>query len=267
MTDTASGSEIKVCPRCAETIQAAAHVCHYCGQEFEFHRSGYCPTCHRRQVIGERDTCPGCGTEVTDILIESQPVAGHIDAPLPNVVPTPPPPPVEVPTPGSASQPKPKRGGTIVLKVLAAIGLLALVFVGIAIYFGTRPVAPSPSDLADRFDDAGVVCREFDKIYDDRDQKALGCVTQDSQVLTITTYGDRPDPKTWLADSCATRSAQQNQAGYYVVGDDFIIDMTQGAFPEALGAPTPIAQTSAALADELDGTATAYDCAQVDAGG
>ena len=62
----------KKCPRCAETIPATAVTCEYCGAQFEVIRSGYCTNCHVVRDADEIGCCPVCGSQVTDLHVESR---------------------------------------------------------------------------------------------------------------------------------------------------------------------------------------------------
>lgn len=106
-----------------------------------------------------------------------------------------------------------------------------------------------------------VTCRTYQKIFDERSSKALGCATTDGQIITITTYGDRPSADEWLALRCKTVASGSKalQKGIFVVGKDFILDMHQLAVIKGVSV-TPLKQTADALARTLGGSARVYDC-------
>lgn len=247
----------KTCPACAEEIKGEALVCRFCGQEFSVRRMGYCSTCHRQVEVGDDARCPICGTEVVDVTIDSQPLTPSAPA-APMASPAPPPPAFD--TPAAAAAAPAKRKPSLALRLVLA---LVVVVVAVVVVLVARSVmvgkASSPSDLADRFPDAGVICTDFDVIFDDPESKALGCNAEGAQIITITTYADRPSLDGWLDLRCDSATPVTAQ-GAYVFGDDFVIDILQGPYPPELVTPTPIDQVATDLAAVLGGTTGTYDC-------
>ena len=152
--------------------------------------------------------------------------------------------------------------GRLVTGVLVGLLVAVVVVVGVigaVVLMGGE--ARSPSTVADLFPKAGVVCKDFDVLTDDRATKTIGCRAKGSKLITITTYGNRPSSDEWLADWCATNAGApaRLRRGYYVVGDDFIIDIKQLPHPGSVEV-TPIKRTATRLAVAVDGTARPYDC-------
>lgn len=153
------------------------------------------------------------------------------------------------------------RGRMIVGALVGAL-VMVLVLVGAVAFYALRSgEARSPSEVADLFGQAKVTCLDFDVISDTRATKTLGCRTDDVQIITVTTYGDRPAPEQWLSEWCESSdgSAGRLRRGYYLVGDDFILDMHQLKPPKFVK-PTPIERTSTRLARVLDASVIPYDC-------
>lgn len=249
---------LKTCPACAEEIKGEALVCRFCGQEFSVRRVGYCTTCHRQVEVGDDARCPTCHTEVVDVTIDSQPLTPSAPG-APDLSPSPTPAPSGAPgTPPAASA---KRKPSIALRLVLALVVVVLAFVAVLVARSMMVgEASSPSDLADRFPAAGVICQDFDIIFNDRESKALGCAAEGAQIITITTYADRPSLDEWRGLRCDSSTAVTAQ-GAYVFGDDFVIDIMQGPYPAELVTPTPIDQVATDLAAVLGGTTGAYDCA------
>jgi hypothetical protein len=136
------------------------------------------------------------------------------------------------------------------------------VIVAIVGYFTVfRGEASDPNDVADHFENVGIVCQDYDKIYDDRDSKALGCRTDDAKLVKVMTYADRPSVEDWLNLKCEeyADSAKHLKQGYLVVGDDYIVDLNQMPVPDYV-TPHPLKKQAQRLADELDATLSDYDC-------
>ena len=142
----------------------------------------------------------------------------------------------------------------VLLTIAVAVAIVGYLAVG-------RGEARSPNELGDRLADVDITCVKYDKIFDERQSKALGCRSDDAQLITITTYGNRPATDEWLEDLCRSSEGQSDalRRGVYIVGEDWIIDMHQLAVPKGVKV-TPIAQTSGAIASELGGVLTPYDC-------
>ncbi|MGH9085817.1 MAG: hypothetical protein ACRDYW_10225 [Acidimicrobiales bacterium] len=249
---------LKTCPACAEEIKGEALVCRFCGQEFSVRRVGYCSTCHRQVEVGDDARCPACHSEVVDVTIASQPLTPSSPG-APDLSPSP------TPAPGAAPVAAPaepaKRKPSFALRLVLALVVVVLAFVAVLVARSMMVgEASSPSDLADRFPEAGVVCQDFDIIFDDRETKALGCQAEAAQIITITTYADRPSLDGWRDLRCDSSTPVTTQ-GAYVFGDDFVIDIMQGPYPADLVTPTPIDQVAQNLAAVLGGTTGAYDCA------
>jgi hypothetical protein len=121
--------------------------------------------------------------------------------------------------------------------------------------------AGQPGDLVDKFDQAGVLCLDYDVITDSRSVKTLGCRTDDVQILTITTYGDRPSSEEWLREACSVADGTDPRLsrGYYLLGSDFVIDMHQLKPPDFVR-PTPLDRTSKRLARVLGAERVPYNC-------
>jgi hypothetical protein len=246
---------VKTCPACAEEIKGEALVCRFCGQEFSVRRVGYCSTCHRQVEVGDDARCPTCHTEVVDVTIASQPLAPSAAgaADLPTSAPS--------GAPVAAPVEPTRRKPSIALRLVLALVVVVLAFVAVLVARSMMVgEASSPSDLADRFPEAGVVCQDFDVISDGREVKALGCAADAAQIITITTYADRPSLDGWRDLRCDA-STPVTATGAYVFGDDFVIDIMQGPYPADLVTPPPIDQVAQNLAAVLGGTTGAYDCA------
>lgn len=248
---------LKVCPACAEEIKVEALVCRFCGQEFSVRRVGYCSTCHRQVEVGDDARCPTCHGAVVDVTIDSQPLtSGAPGAPDLSPSPTPAPPAAPVAAPEEPAKRKPSFALRLVLALVVVVLAFVVVLVARSMLVGE---ASSPSDLADRFPEAGVICQDFDIIFNDRESKALGCAAEGAQIITITTYADRPSLDEWRGLRCDSATAVTAQ-GTYVFGDDFVIDIMQGPYPADIVTPTPIDQVAQNLAAVLGGTTGAYDC-------
>lgn len=136
------------------------------------------------------------------------------------------------------------------------------VLVAIVGYFTVfRGEASDPNDIADRFESVGIVCQDYDKIYDDRDSKALGCRTDDAKLVKVMTYADRPSVEDWLNLKCEeyADSAKHLKQGYLVVGEDYIVELNQMPVPDYV-TTHPLKKQAQRLADELDATLSDYDC-------
>lgn len=248
---------VKTCPACAEEIKGEALVCRFCGQEFSVRRVGYCSTCHRQVEVGDDARCPTCRSEVIDVTVDSQPLTpGVPGAGAPGPAPTPAPSSAPSTPPAAPARRKPSIGLRLALALVFVVLAFVAVFVVWALMVGE---ASSPSDLADRFPEAGVICTDFDVIFDDRESKVLGCDAEGAQIITITTYADRPSLDDWLDLRC-DMSTPVTAQGAYVFGDDFVIDILQGPYPAELVTPTPIDQVATNLATVLGGTTGTYDC-------
>jgi hypothetical protein len=245
-------AETKTCPQCAEDIRLQALVCHYCGQEFAVRRVGYCARCHDQVEVTEDERCPRCGRPVIDVVTESQPAV----APAPAA-----PAPRGDPAVHPLSQAAPaKRSMSLPMRLLIAVVVGLVLAVG-AVFVGMmlREEAADPGDLAERFPEAGVVCDRFEVLYDTQTEKVLGCVSQDSHLIEVFTYGERPSAEEFVRNACAVRSAVLPPEGAYVLGDGFIININQGthAGPTAPATPIDVATRLAAL---LGGEAAEYTC-------
>jgi hypothetical protein len=213
------------------------------------------------QALGE-PSAPVAAAPVQPVAVPSQSVtAVPVSAtPAESVLPVTP---VAV-QPAAPAPAPPARFGRGRIVAVAVLSVLATVLALVAAvgYFATRAgEARSPSEVADLFGQARVKCLDFDVISISKSTKTLGCRTDDAQIITITTYGDRPTPEQWLSDSCqASEGATARlQRGYYVVGEDFILDMHQLRHPKFVTV-TPMNRTATRLARVLDAAAIPYNC-------
>lgn len=171
--------------------------------------------------------------------------------------------PVPLPT-GSASTATGAPAGRGRLMTGLVVGFLVTVVVavgilGVAAYLAGE--ARSPSEVADLFPKTGVTCQDFEVISDERSSKTLGCRAEGAKIITITTYGNRPSSSEWLADWCTTSIGEpaRLRRGYYLVGDDFMIDILQLRHPDFIEV-TPLKRIATRLAAAVDATAIPYDC-------
>lgn len=167
-----------------------------------------------------------------------------------------------VSTPTAPVEPTGKGRGRMALGVVVGVLVTVLVLVGaVAFYVLRGGEARSPSEVADLFGQAKVSCMDFDVITDSRATKTLGCRTDDVQIITVTTYGNVPDGDEWLADRCEASQGEATRLrrGYYLRGDDFILDMHQLRHPKFVK-PTPIERTSARLGRVLEASVVRYNC-------
>jgi hypothetical protein len=93
MDDLPANSATKRCPRCGNQIRDLARVCRFCRAEFDVHRRGYCPACNRVVTATETDTCPDCGSALTDLRVDSQLREAAAEPPHDLAAAAPPPPP------------------------------------------------------------------------------------------------------------------------------------------------------------------------------
>lgn len=168
---------------------------------------------------------------------------------------------VPQPVPPVPAAPTSGRGRAAIGAVVGVL-VTVLVVVGAVAFFALRGgEARSPSEVADLFGQARVKCLDFDVINDSTSTKTLGCRSDDAQLITVTTYGNVPAADEWLTDRCqvAEGSAARLQRGYYLVGEDFIVDMHQMRHPKFV-TPTPMDRTATRLARVLDAAAIPYNC-------
>lgn len=167
--------------------------------------------------------------------------------------------------PARPAAPAPAAGfGRGRIAIVAVLSVLATVLALVAAvgYFATRGgEARSPSEVADLFGQARVKCLDFDVITISTATKTLGCRTDDAQIITVTTYGDLPTSDAWLADRCEVSqgATARLRRGYYLVGEDFILDMHQLRHPKFVTV-TAMNRTATRLARVLDAAAIPYNC-------
>ena len=210
------------------------------------------------EIAAPTKTCPRCAEEVK----AAAQVCRYCGHEFGAAVPPPPPPGMPVPAgpPASfAGAPVPDRPRRRV-RWRTAVTLVVLAITGVALVsMLTRGTAADPGDLAARFPEAGITCRDLDVIFDERASKALGCAGTDGLIITITTYGSRPAPASWVRDRCAAATAAGD--GAYLAGDGFIIDIRQGPYPaDLLGEPATPIDAANRLATVLGGAASTYAC-------
>ena len=61
----------KQCPVCCNPIKAEARICRYCRATFNVTTRGYCMIDHAVVVVTGDGKCSQCGSEVTDLHVES----------------------------------------------------------------------------------------------------------------------------------------------------------------------------------------------------
>ena len=167
-----------------------------------------------------------------------------------------------VSTPPAPVESTGKGRGRMALGAVVGVLVTVLVLAGAAAFYVLRGgEARSPSEVADLFGQAKVNCLDFDVITDSRATKTLGCRTDDVQIITVTTYGNMPDDDDWLSDRCTASQGDVGRLrrGYYLLGDDFIVDMHQLRHPKFVK-PTPMDRTSARLGRVLDASVVPYNC-------
>ncbi|NMC13673.1 MAG: hypothetical protein GYA34_12430 [Chloroflexi bacterium] len=67
--ETAPG--MKICPGCASVIIQSAKNCPHCGAWFKITIKGYCPNCESVMQATDSRWCCRCGSELTDLQMES----------------------------------------------------------------------------------------------------------------------------------------------------------------------------------------------------
>jgi hypothetical protein len=148
-------------------------------------------------------------------------------------------------------------------RIAIALGIAAAVIVGVVVVFSMmQGTAADPSDLADRFPEAGVMCIDFDVLYNEKSSKGLGCRTDWAHLISIMTWGNRPSADEYFADWCATLEPASIREGAYLIGDGFIINITQLPYSEQLfvGTPPTPEEDAEALASVLGGQTATYTC-------
>lgn len=157
-------------------------------------------------------------------------------------------------TPATSPAKKQSRARTlfavlIVLATIAAVGYYA--------YLRLGREAAAPSELADRFGQAGVTCSEREATLDLGDTKSLWCATADGKAITVTTWVEDVDYDQWLSTHCRVASGTVER-GAAVVAEKWIIDVQR----MVRRAPTA-EKVAEALSDVLGGSVRTYDCARL----
>ena len=159
-------------------------------------------------------------------------------------------------TPAASPAKKQSRGRTLfaVLLVLATIAA-----VGYYAYLKLGRDARSPSELADRFGQAGVTCTDRKATLDLGNTKSLWCATADGKAITVTTWANDVNYGQWLSTHCrVTTSGAAVARGAAVVADKWIVDVQR-----LVRTGSTAAKVATDLSGVLGGTVRTYDCAQL----
>jgi hypothetical protein len=140
-----------------------------------------------------------------------------------------------------------------VLLVLATVAAVAYYA-----YLKLGREARSPSELADRFGQAGVTCTDRKATLDLKNTKSLWCATADGKAITVTTWAEKFNYDQWLNTHCRVTSGAAVERGAAVVADKWIVDI------QRLVRTGPTAEKVAtALSGVLGGSVRIYDCGQI----
>jgi len=147
----------------------------------------------------------------------------------------------------------------------ATVGVVAVLAASLGHFTALRPWGPDAADPLEVVADlapVGVACTQVVRVDEAGGERSAVCLTTGNEVLTISTFADRPDPDQWVVEQCRvdTDTVVANR-GQLVVAGDTLVGVVAGPLSVEAGGPVPDPDAVASsVAASLGGTARPYAC-------
>lgn len=150
---------------------------------------------------------------------------------------------------------------------LPALGGLALLLgaLGVGYLVGAEyweQEAPDPFNAIEAMQPAGLTCIHGIRTDDSGGERTAVCLSTGNEVVTVSTFTDRPNPDDWAAELCeATANSIVPVQGALVMFDNALVTVVAGPLSSEQGGPVPDPEgLASSIAAALDGEWQSYRC-------